>query len=259
MTERVLTIAKNLGSSSSLTGNHRGATGHALDDHHPERLRLRAGMHDDVKGSHRRGNIFQKTGEPDLAGQPQSLSLLLKLERGPLAAIGLVNGAADDVTTNWNVGRNTSQRFQENLVPLPAREGRDQSDPNRSRRRRCEPGSGIQVQPAALGREALQIDRVVDGYNAQAGQHLLQVLGHAPGIDDRNATGLSKWPQQAAHQPARTNVVVNMPDQGRLARAGPSSQQMHFEPIGVNDVRLDFRQPARKIARVPCGGYGCFQ
>ncbi len=46
MSQRVLTIHEEFGGASRLAGDHRLATGHALDDHHPERFRLGAGMYD---------------------------------------------------------------------------------------------------------------------------------------------------------------------------------------------------------------------
>src|ERR1700757_4193340 len=109
MSQSILTIRKEFGCASSLAGDHWLSASHALDNHHPERFRLSAGMYDHIQSAHGRGRVFQKSGETDSVAHPQSVPLLAKLSRRPLTTVCLIDGAADDVSANRHLPGQTSQ------------------------------------------------------------------------------------------------------------------------------------------------------
>ena len=121
------------------------------------------------------------------------------------------------------------------------------------RRRGLKPGGGVQVDAWSFGRKPAHVDGIVNWHDSKFGQQLPEVGGNAFRVDDRHRASRGEQAQQMAHAPAATDVIVNVPDQWSSFRPGPGAQQMHFETIGVNNVRLDLTQSARQCQGVARG------
>ena len=90
-------------------------------------------MDDDVQRA--QGAIWSsdEAGEPDAIGDAEAIRQLLELVARPLAPVGVVDRVADDVRTNRDAGRNSSDGIQEDGVALPTGERPEQTDSNRLR------------------------------------------------------------------------------------------------------------------------------
>ena len=82
-------IFEQLAGAAAARRHHRPARRHALGDHHAERLRLGAGVHDDVERPQRGRNVCDVTGEADDVRASPSRRDASELVQRPLAAGGL--------------------------------------------------------------------------------------------------------------------------------------------------------------------------
>ena len=57
--------------------------------------------------------------------------------------------------------------------------------------------------------------------------------------DHRRAEVRAPFQRRGAERPAG-DVIVNVPDERRPRRARPRTEQVHLQPVGVNDVRREF-------------------
>ena len=202
--------------------------GHALRDHHAERLRLGARMNDDVERAQRRRQRRPTWPvKPTMPERPRAATTRLRAPPRPLAAGGLVDRAADDVGADRMAAsrsraiasRNTSWPFQRaNVATRPMR-----TSPRSGGR----PDSAARSSGGPSGAEDRGIDGVVDAPQRRARPE------HA---SPRHAARCRSWrrsrrrgaPAGAAARAVsgrRLHVFVQVPDEPRPAPASPAPRR----------------------------------
>ena len=99
--------------------------------------------------------------KPTRPPRPKAIRQRLQLLHRVLAAGRVVHRAADDVASDRHVGGNRRQRLQEDLVSLPAREGRHQADAHDGSAGGVRPARRSRSSTGPSGANVLQIHRVV--------------------------------------------------------------------------------------------------
>src|SRR5437016_3255642 len=158
--------------------------------------------------------------------------LLFQVVEAPLARVGLIERAANDVAADGQIGWQHSEGAKKDVVAFPLCESSDEADADDIVRGWRKTAGGIEVELGALGGEFFQVDGVPDRVNRHARlQCRLKVFGNACGVGDDCVAASGKHAEELGHDDARTDVVVNVPNQGRGCWFGPGSEYVHLEAI----------------------------
>ena len=251
MRHRVLSRAHELRGSAGRAGHQRASTGHRLGDDQSERLRARARVHDDIKGSHRSVCTLDEPGETDAVGKTVRRCQPAQLDRGVLAAVGVVECATDDVGPDANRRGKRCHGPQKRVVTLPPAERRDQANSHGPLGGRRQPGERIQICHRSAWRKPLKIDSVVDDAKRRpfAGDRP-HVRADALGIGNDEGTAIGVVADQPARQRALADVLVHVPQRCARIDARTRREHMCLEPVGMNDFRANRRQEITQLSFV---------
>ena len=226
------------------------AARHRLGDHHPEWFRRGAGVNDDVEGAKRGLRLHDESGDADAIGDAGRLRQVFQLASRVLAAVGLIDGAADDVRAHGEVRRQLRDRLDERGVSLPAGVRRDETDANRAGRGRRQAGESIEIRDRAVRREALQVDRVVNRHDVHiVPEYCAHIVGDTARVrDNRRAAGHIP-PKQARGNRPRPDVIVHVPhERRRVGRAG--GEHVHLQTVRVDDIGTKRGERAAQLCGV---------
>src|SRR6266581_3359238 len=172
--------------------------------------------------------------------------LLFQVVEAPLARVGLIERAANDIAADRQIGWQHGKGAKKDVVAFPLCESSDEADADDIARGGRKTAGGVEIELGAVGGEFFQVDGVPDRVNRHARlQCRLKVFGNACGVGDDCVAASGKHAKEFCHDDAGADVVVNVPDQRRGCRFGPCSEYVHLEAIRVDEVGLQFvQQPA---------------
>ena len=208
--------------------------------HQAEGFRLGTGVDDDIQRTNRRRGILDEAREADTIRQPEPGRCRPKLLDRHLAVAGLVHRAANHIGAHVQRGRQPGDRLEKDVVPLPTREGRDQADAHDPFGGSGKSGSLVEVEPVAIRGEAPKVHRIPDRADRrERSAKRSNVVGNAPRRrDHRRAEVRAPFQRRGAERPAG-DVIVKVPDERRPRAARPRTEQVHLQPVGMNDVRRE--------------------
>src|ERR1700678_1122238 len=119
MSQRILSLRDEFRGPTGGTADHRAAASHSFGDYAAERLRLRAGVNQNIERPNGAAGAWDVAGEAGLLGDTQFCSQFAKLLDAPLAILSLINRSAYDIATIGKTLRQPGQRSQEYFVPFP--------------------------------------------------------------------------------------------------------------------------------------------
>ena len=166
--------------------------------------------------------------------------------------------SANHVSPDVERCRQQGDGFEKSVVPFPPREGGDQTDPNDALAGRGKTRSIVEIELHAIRREALEVDGIPDDADRrQRPAQRPQIVGDASGRSNDRRTGARTTFQRDCAQRPPGDVVVNVPDERRSRRSGPRAEQVHLQPVGVDDLRReiadDIAEPTQVAPRRPGG------
>ena len=124
-------------------------------------------MHHDIEGAHGGGWLGHKAGEADTSARAMLSGESPQLLKAALATDGLINRAANDVTTQRQLGWQLPQSANEIVLTFPPCHGADQPNPHGGGRRRRQTGERVQIELRSAGGKFLQVDGVVQHAHRQ--------------------------------------------------------------------------------------------
>ena len=115
-----------------------------------------------MTAANRRRRIVDEAREADVAVERESVRDAPQLSDVRLAPPRAVEAAADDVSAHQQIPREHRECAQKNLVPLPLRHRREQTDSHDRAIRRCKRCESVEIGRRADRIERLEIDPIVN-------------------------------------------------------------------------------------------------
>ena len=141
--------------------------------------------------------------------------------------------------------------MQKDVMSLPERHRRDQTDANDLGSDRRQPTRGVEIERDAGRRELVEIDAVRDAVHGDAAaEHALGVRGHRRGIRNGRGASAAQKAQQYAADRSRADVIVQMPEHGHAARRRCHGQHVGLDGVAVNEIRANVLETASQGAGV---------
>ena len=218
-------------------------------DHHPERLRLGAGVHDDVERAQRGGHVGDMAGEPDLSDSPRAATRAAARRATTGCRRSSYTAPPIDIGADRMIGREAAQSRRGRLrVPSIVRT---------SRRGRCAPGRRRAAGPRAPRGRAAGLPARRSAGSTALWMRRSGAAGPNATVASRStlsefATITSAREREGAQQPRRqrpaAHVFVQVPDEPGAGRLDQRRGDVRLEAVAVNDGRVGSPQDRSRSA-----------